>query len=288
MKQDNSFLSGMHLKIIALVSMLLDHVGAALILPGLQGVTGSGIYLPDELIRGVRAGFFGTDVITYNLLRYLGRTAFPLYAFLLVEGFFCTRSRLRYAARVAVFALISEVPFDLAFYGRPFEWCHQNTLFELLLGLFVLIALDKLLVRLVPGTSITQKTVLVSLSAGTVGISMYLAALCHFDYGWSGILAIVVIYVAGLLLPGSGSSADSSSCAALRARNVRILVFGISALILHNPLELLSLPAVIPIMFYNGTRGGRALPRPLPLLRKYFFYAFYPLHLLLLALISLT
>ena len=72
----------------------------------------------------------------------VGRIAFPLFAFLLVEGFLHTRSRFRYAGNLLLFAALSEVPFDLALYGRPFFRMHQNTLFTLFLALLMLILLE--------------------------------------------------------------------------------------------------------------------------------------------------
>lgn len=78
--------------------------------------------------------FFPTD-LTW---RYIGRIAFPLYCFLLTEGFFHTRSREKYLLRMAGFAVISEIPFDLALYHMPIYRDYNNVFWTLLIGLAVM------------------------------------------------------------------------------------------------------------------------------------------------------
>jgi len=85
------------LKLIALITMIIDHVGA--------------IFFPQ-----------------YIWLRYIGRLSMPIYAFLLVQGYKHTRSFTRYAIRLAVFALLSEVPYDLLFRRTWLEFGNQNIL----------------------------------------------------------------------------------------------------------------------------------------------------------------
>lgn len=122
-------LSGSALKWIAVGTMLLDHIGAVLIerqVWPLLSETGSTVFLG-----------FGMDV-WYEIdlaLRLVGRLAFPLFAFLLVEGFLHTRNVKTYALWMGAFALASEIPFDLAFRGRFLEFGFQNIFFTLLLGL---------------------------------------------------------------------------------------------------------------------------------------------------------
>ncbi|NLC03985.1 MAG: TraX protein, partial [Tissierellia bacterium] len=91
------------LKIIALISMVIDHYGA---------IFQSGI----------------------DIYRIIGRLAFPIYAFLLVEGYTHTRDVKKYGRRLLIFALVSELPFDLAFYGK-LSFTHQNIFFTLFIGL---------------------------------------------------------------------------------------------------------------------------------------------------------
>lgn len=95
------------LKMIAVVAMLIDHVGAVL--------------LPQ-----------------YEILRIIGRIAFPIFAYTLVEGFLHTHDVKKYMMRMGILALLSEVPYDLAFFGVPLEFGHQNVFFTLFLGLVML------------------------------------------------------------------------------------------------------------------------------------------------------
>ena len=117
-------LSGTALKRIACLSMLLDHIGASLLENGLfkQG------------------SFWPGDVQLDGVLRLAGRLAFPIYCFLLVEGFLHTHDFKKYALRMLGFALISEWPFDWAFFSGVY-WGHQNVYFTLLLGLLAIPAI---------------------------------------------------------------------------------------------------------------------------------------------------
>ena len=86
-------ISGYHLKYIALFSMFLDHIGV------------------------IGKAFLSKNV--YFLLRAVGRLSFPLFCFILAEGFFHTKNRKKYQQRLFIFALLSEIPYDLAFHYLP-------------------------------------------------------------------------------------------------------------------------------------------------------------------------
>lgn len=101
------------LKMIAIVTMLIDHVGA--------------VCFPQYLI-----------------LRIIGRIAFPIFAYTLVEGFMHTHDVKKYMQRLGVLAILSEVPFDLAFTGHVFTFEHQNVFFTLFLGILMLYLLLKI------------------------------------------------------------------------------------------------------------------------------------------------
>ena len=113
-------LSGAVLKWIALVTMLIDHIGLTVVYQAL-------IYDRDLWLND-------TMMTLYAVLRSVGRLAFPLFCFLLAEGFRHTSSRGKYLLRLAVFALLSEIPFDLAVNSRVIEFSSQNVFFTLLLG----------------------------------------------------------------------------------------------------------------------------------------------------------
>ena len=100
-------LSGTTLKWIAVISLLIDHTAEVLI--------NHNAALTDPIWAQI-----------YVLMRGIGRIAFPIYAFLLVEGFLYTRDVKKYLARMLTFAVVSEIPFDLAVFHTPFYWGYQN------------------------------------------------------------------------------------------------------------------------------------------------------------------
>ena len=156
----------------------------------------------------------------YVLLRLAGGLAFPIFAFLLVEGFLHTRDRKRYLAKLCVFALISEIPFDLALFGTPFYRGYQNVFFTLAIGVAVMMGLEKMgpertagggnagtgshagtehhagagvRAEAEGGGRAVPPPAVVSVAVTAAGC--LLAALLHSDFGWSGILLIAVLYM---------------------------------------------------------------------------------------------
>lgn len=243
------------LKLIAIITMLIDHIGAVFI-PG-----NSQLYL---------------------LMRIIGRLAFPIFAFLIVEGFFHTSDIKKYLTRLGIFALISEIPFDLAFYsgwfsnsggnirsdlkgmfrdpalfetvaGRFLE--HQNIFFTLFLGLLIIY-----LMSLVENKF--KKEVLISnlldalLTIAFCAIALFLRT----DYSIAGVLLIVAFY----LFRGS------------KALMVLSLLI-VNGALFQGSIQIFAVLAGILIAFYNGKKGKSI---------KYFFYVFYPAHLIILFLIS--
>ena len=104
-------LNGNQLKLIAVVSMLCDHAAIRLLAYGL---------IPALRETGADAAADLWNQVFW-ILRSVGRMAFPIYVFLLVEGFCHTANRRRYAMRLGIFALLSEVPYDLLLFGKPWE-----------------------------------------------------------------------------------------------------------------------------------------------------------------------
>lgn len=210
MAVETSGLTGFHLKVIAILAMIIDHVGA--------------ILLPEYLI-----------------LRYIGRLAFPIFSFLLVEGFVHTRNLQRYILRLGMFALLSEIPYDLAFYGEIGHWGKQNVFFSLCLGvatLYVLIHMNHW----------WEKSI-------CVFFAMWLAQTIRADYGGFGIALMVWFY--------------------LMYEYKWLKLFGGAAWNFYSGIGIQSYGALamLPIALYNGKQGIRM---------KYFFYCFYPVHLLVL------
>lgn len=184
-------------------------------------------------------------------MRYIGRIAFPLFAFLLIEGYEHTRDLRRYALRLAAFAVISEVPFDL-FHTAGDTWflpSYQNVGLTLLFGLSAICALDRVDKQLLGGA--------------LAALSCILAYLCRTDYGAVGVALCVLFFIT------RGKGHDPAALA------IRAIAF----LLLFPPVSYASFAifALFPIWFYNGQRGrrGRAL--------QIAGYAFYPAHQLALA-----
>ncbi len=123
------------LKFIAILSMLVDHLVYGIFEVGLYqniisaaNITIGGSYVTGEMMDKIH--FFGRIVI--------GRVAFPLFCFFIVQGFMHTRNRMKYALRLFIFAFISEVPFDLVSSNTIFDPNYQNVFFTLFLVLMYL------------------------------------------------------------------------------------------------------------------------------------------------------
>ncbi|WP_086312424.1 hypothetical protein A5821_000135 [Enterococcus sp. 7F3_DIV0205] len=229
------FLSGSQLKWIAIFAMLLDHTAKIISFQPSLAMSLPFTSEPDPLAESLQAIF--------PVFILIGRLAFPIFCFLLVEGFLHTSNTKRYLVRLALFALISEVPYDLAFSHQLIDLRSQNVFFTLLIGLIVIIGLKKLATRSMATTI---------LSLGLIGTGIFLAEWLHTDYGgWIGVLLIVVLYL---------------------FRDFRLLKCLLGAIILLQN-SLFGPIAFFLIYFYNGKRGKQW---------KYFFYWFYPVHLFVL------
>ena len=243
-------ISGYWLKMIAVITMLIDHSAATILERILVQMPSWAPATVDNWEQWYRLDL---------LLRGIGRMAFPIYCFLLVEGFHYTHSRRKYAARLFVFALISEVPFDMALNQSVLEFSYNNVFFTLFLGLRVIMAADWVMERFSSDnltSEIGRITLLVVIGMVGCALASYVIS-C--DYGASGVIAIYIMYL-------------------LRSkRELGFALAFVSLGVFSGELELLALLMLIPLHFYNGTRGKQ---------HKYFFYAFYPLHLLLLAMIA--
>lgn len=242
-------ISGSTIKIIAIVAMLIDHIGAVIV----ERLLLNAGYLTAMSGDLTKAAEFmaehGGLLALYLVMRQLiGRLGFPIFCFLLIEGFMHTRNVTRYALRLGVFALISEIPFDLAFNGKVVYWGYQNVFFTLLTGLLVMIAY-----RAVEKSSLHTALKMI-LDAAALVAGAWLAEFMNTDYGAIGIVCIMALYI-------------------FRKNKVHQIIAGCLAFLWEVTAPL----AFIPIAFYNGKRG---------LKMKYFFYAFYPVHLFILYLIA--
>lgn len=237
-------ISGSTLKIIAIITMLIDHIGAG-VLGRLLVVRG--MNEAADLNAWIDAN--STLVITYQMMRFVGRLAFPIFCFLLIEGFEHTHDVKKYALRLLSFCLISEIPFDLLFNGKILESGYQNVFFTLFIGLMVMWGFQA-----VENQERFAKFKKVIFDAGNSCSRNPCGRI--FKYR---------------LCPGIGVARTDYSMYSVRKNPIQLLAgcIGFSW-------ELTAPLAFIPIAFYNGKRG---------LSLKYFFYIFYPAHLLILYII---
>lgn len=238
-------ISGSTLKMIAMIAMLIDHTGAV-VLGRLLMVSGiAGLDTTDMAATMLWVKDNAALYAVYMLLRYIGRIAFPIFCFLLVQGFAHTSNKKKYALRLGLFALISEIPFDLALSSVVLEFQYQNVFFTLFIGLVTMMVYEA--VEKKEDWSDIFKVIcgIVTVLAG-MGVAKFLRT----DYDAIGVFCIMMLYIFR------------------QKKSTQIIVGCVSFL-----WEVTAPLAFIPIAFYNGKRGWKM---------KYFFYVFYPLHLLIL------
>ena len=219
-------LSGSALKIIAVLSMVADHCA---------------YYLLDG------------DTWAYEVMRCFGRIAFPVFAFLVAEGFAHTHNRIRYFLSLLLFAFISEVPWHLL---NGVDGTH-NVMFTLALGVAALAAFERLREHRV-------------LCCCSMLLMAWLAAWSGTDYEWRGVLMITVFYLLGIVKNAS-----------VTLRRMLQLLFAFPIMMHYGITGALLASAVI--FLYDGTRGfihGNVA--------KYGFYVFYPAHLFLIWLTQMS
>lgn len=216
------------IKIIACITMVLDHIKYAI--PCTNGI----------------------------LTEYFGRISFPLFAFLITEGYVHTKDFKKYCLRLLIFGIISQIPFML-FRTLVGEWKMLNIMFTMLLGLIAIFVYDK----------IEKKRI----SIPIVILIAYLGDILKVDYGSYGVLTIFIIY-------------------ALKNKKIILsIVYGMFVWLYYYSMlgewiikELYILYPIctwlssIIISLYNGKQGRKV---------KYFFYCFYPIHMIIVYLISL-
>lgn len=214
------------LKWIAMITMFIDHIGAVVL-----------EYIPQIELSSV--------TLVYYLLRYIGRLAFPIYCFLLVEGYIHTRNQMRYLRDMLIFAAISEIPFEICFMTEVGTGFH-NVYWTLAIGLAVMMALDYAKKNRFANNTWINLIVMI--------VGAFVAEHMGCDYGAIGVLLIFILYQT-------------------RDDRAKQSVFGAIAMLY----EITAPIAFVLTYFYNGERKIKKY--------KYVFYAFYPVHILLLYLI---
>lgn len=226
------FLSGAWLKLIAIISMLIDHVNKALIYPNLSSN-------------------YGTLTIVSNIFDIIGRIAFPLFCFMLVEGFFKTRSRKKYLRNLLIFGVISEVPFDMFTTASFFNMNWNNVMFTLALVLITIWMIDTLKEKM----QNRPKALWYFASLVIVLIMCIIAMFLSLDYEHHAILIGYFFY----LFHDTPILAVPFGYASMYTQPWALLGFGLT-------------------LTYNGERGKQ---------NKMLSYWFYPVHLLILGALRL-
>lgn len=219
------FLSNFDLKIIAIITMTIDHIGA--------------IMYPN-----------------IDIFRIIGRISFPIFAFLLVEGFRHTSNKLKYFLRLLLFAIITQPIYDYAFNNREL-----NILFTFSLSFLLLSSLEfikKIINKYSKGIeNYLYKTVFYSL---TYILFVLFSIILNVDYQALGISLVFIFY----LVPNLYLS---------------FLLYLLAVIFLAtNIIQFYSLLSFLFIYMYNGEKGKNI---------KYFFYLYYPLHLLILKMLQI-
>lgn len=240
-KQANSFsFTGFGLKYIAMASMTIDHAGA--------------VFLP-------------AASPLYTLFRGIGRIAFPIFCFLLVEGYLHTSNHQAYLKRLLLFALISEIPFDMAFFRFPavrsftILGSHQNVFFTLAFAFFAMMMLDLYW--------FTNRLT----GFAWLFVIAILAEWLNFDYGLTGIMVIVIIFIYKRFRTD--------------IPELFLYILAVLPLFSFHSISGLCVALAIPfLLLYNGEKG-----KPLPgnwnfPAAKYLFYAYYPIHLAIIGILA--
>ena len=215
---------------------------------------------------------WGTIVPGNDWLTCIGRIAFPIYAFLLVEGYFHTKNLKKYVSRLLIFAILSEIPFNLAMGSRVFYPIHQNVLWSFLIALW--------LIHLNEKARKSGKVWKRILTGGlTVILGYILGLVTMVDFYHAGILMVLVFY----FFRGRKWWCFLGQIVFLWYINTELLggygyefqLWGQTHFFRRQGFAML---ALIPIWLYRGKQGYHNK------FIQYGCYAFYPLHLLILGL----
>ncbi len=289
-----------NLKMIALFCMALDHI-AAIVLTAWQ----------NTLIKDTPLYIFDNFLIIF--LRLIGRLAFPIFCFFIVEGLIHTRNVYKYAFRLLLLALLSEIPFDLAHTAKFIDFNDQNVFWTLFLGLVAIYCIEGLYRKFkLKKPALYLLIFIIALLADTVAYTI------NCDYGAFGVTTIIIIYLVGkkeyfmpfvinglalinfyfvlINLKGIdyGENADLAPIAFavyitfvltvssvalfftkfIKNKNSRKMYAACVTLSAMSFDEAAALVNVLLMKYYNGEKGKKI---------GWIFYLFYPLHFLILA-----
>lgn len=224
------FLTQEHLKILACLLMLLDHIGHMNLIPGY-----------------------------YTELRTIGRLAFPIFCFLLCQGFIHTHSKKKYIFRLGIGMLLAEIPFDMFCYGA-ISFARQSVMVTLFLAFVMAMLMEK-----------TDKMWLKVL---LIAPFYFLAELFRTDYGGAGVMMVAVFLLTEDLPRKIMWQTALLLIVQFFVDSWKLTFFGISF-----PMQAFAVFAMVPIALYNGRKMTHSW------VLQWSFYLFYPVHMLFLALL---
>lgn len=243
------------LKMIAMICMLVDHIGAGILAEYLKVCSDYDVFMRVHTI--------------HQYMQAIGRFAFPIFAYQLIVGFYKTSNRKKMCLRLFLFCLISEIPFDHLFNDSILEFTYQNVFFTLLFGFISVWAIDTF-----KETKYKYLGIIVSIAM------IYVAYLIHSDYSGAGVVLIIAMYT---FYPNK----DLLSTA---VPVIFYIVYFLSLLFYHKrpfdsavrilETEMYSLIGFILIYFDNGKRLKNGFI-------KWLGYLYYPLHLIIIYLVRL-
>ena len=239
------YFSSFRLKVIAIITMVIDHIA---------------VFLLADM-----GGSYGT---AYDIMRGIGRLSFPIFCFLLVEGYYRTKNLSKYMLRLAAFAVISQIPYSLAAHDKLIQFGKFNIFFTLFTGL-VFIWLADTSIKLFKDSKKKATAILcLMVSFGIIAVTMYFAVEIGLDYGWFGLALILLFFFLREKPEKYDDVRVRFFILALRSGALFILIH-----CFYYESEIYALFALIPITAYNGEKG-RSI--------RWFFYVFYPVHLLVI------
>lgn len=245
-KQDRFQLTSFALHIIAMALMLCDHI-------------------------------WGTYLLPYNWLTAVGRIAYPIFAFMLVEGFVHTGNRRRYLLRLVLWAVITEIPFNLVMGSAWLYPLHQNVLWTFTLAFLMMLLLEKV-------GKLRRLAVKILLYLLVVVLFYLLGLLTFVDYYGYGLLIVALFYFTRPLMGQKGWKKIVGMAAQvvalwwissqlMKGYVITLELLGVELELYRQSLMVLALPL---IWLYRGRQG------PYNKGIRLFYYAFYPGHLLVL------
>lgn len=244
-------MSSIILKVIASLAMLCDHIGYAMLSYNIGSAEGA------------------------SLLRIIGRIAFPIYAFLIVQGFKKTHNVLLYLLRILAAGIISEVPFNLLTRGVWRYDQNKNVMFTLAISLVALVFVD----MCVKGRKEIRFFCVLPIIAACI-----FAQDLNVDYGYMGVLLIVLLYFFDAD-DFKGKLCIFPILLLFAVRNVLISATKGTTVSNWSMMQIYSVLSFVPIVFYNGKHNRKNKSEKGKKTSQYFFYLFYPAHMFLIYLV---